>query len=154
MTLASLLFAAPALAAPPPPPPPPYLDRGAVQAALVPVPEAVSGCVPADAPAGLVRVGVRLHGEGRVEVLSVTGAPGDPACWTAALGAQPGPKHAGAPVEAGFGLPVAAGAVGTALELRLQVPTPDPLFLHVPASLSAAERAALVGALGLAGDAP
>lgn len=143
-----------ALAAPPPPPPPPYLDRETVQEALVAVPAAVGACVPDAAPPGMVRVSVLLHGEGRVEVLSLDGAPGEPGCWSAALGRLPGPRHAGAPVDVGFGLPFAPGAVGTPLELRLRTPTPDPVFLHVPASLSEPELRALRRALGLEAPAP
>ena len=136
-------------AAAPEPPPPPYLDRGSVQAALAVAPITAAACVPPAAEAGLVRASVLLHGDGRVEVLSVEGAPGREDCWSEALAGMPGPRHAGAPVDAAFGLPFAAGAVGTPVELRLRTPTPDPLFLHVPGTLSEADLGALRAALGL-----
>jgi hypothetical protein len=151
---ALLVWTAAALAAPEPPPPPPYLDRGAVQSALSAVPDAVAACVPADAPAGLARVAARLHPEGRVEPLDVGGAPGDAACWLSALSAVAGPRHAGAPVDVRFAVPLAGGTVGSVLEISLRVEPPDPVFLHVPASLSADQRAALREALGLASPAP
>jgi hypothetical protein len=138
----------------PAPPPPPYLDRGSVQVALATAPDRVAACVPADAAPGLVRASVLLHGGGRVELVSLDGTPGDAGCWSEALGGMPGPRHAGAPVDAAFGLPFAGGAVGTALDLRLHTPTPDPLFLHVPGTLSETELRALREALGLEAPAP
>lgn len=143
-----------ALAEAPAPPPPPYLDRGRVEAALAVAPDLVAACVPADAAAGMVRVSMLLHGAGRVELVSLDGTPGDATCWSTALAGMPGPRHASSAVDASFGLPFAAGAVGTPLDLRLRTPTPDPIFLHVPGTLSEAELRALREALGLETPAP
>ena len=143
-----LLFSV-ALAEVPGVPPPPYLDGDSVREALDAAPSSVTPCVPTDAEAGLVRARVSLHASGRVEVLSVSGAPGVPTCWTDGLEGLSGPRHAGAPVSAVFGLPYAAGSVGTAVEVRMRTPTPDPIFLHVPADLSEVQLREIRIALGL-----
>lgn len=130
-------------------PPPPYLDRATVEQSLGPVPALVAHCVPAEAAAGLARLRVALHGDGRVDPLEITEAPGPPSCWTAAFAALEGPPHAGGAVLTSFALPYAAGEVGTAVELELRTWTPDPIFLHVPGGLSEEELRGIRVALGL-----
>lgn len=139
-------------AAPPAPPPPPYLERSAALAALAAVPEALASCLPADATAGLVRLRVRFHGDGTLEPVSVEDAPGAPGCWTDGLLRVRGSRHAGAPAEVRFSVPVGAGLLGTPLDVELRIVPPDPVFLHVPSDLEGPERDALLKRLGLAAE--